>query len=36
VVTHPLLTEATAQLWVPAVFVTVNGRADTLPVLTPQ
>jgi hypothetical protein len=30
------LTEATAQLWVPAVFVQVNGRTDTLPVLTPQ
>jgi hypothetical protein len=30
------LSEADAQLWVPAIFVTVNGRVDALPVLTPQ
>jgi hypothetical protein len=30
------LSDAEAQLWLPAVFVTVNGRADALPVLTPQ
>jgi len=30
------LSDATAQLWVPAVFATVNGRVDSLPVLTPQ
>jgi hypothetical protein len=30
------LSDAQAQLWVPAVFVTVNGRPDSLPVLTPQ
>ncbi len=30
------LSDAEAQLWLPAIFVTVNGRADALPVLTPQ
>ncbi|MGH2584991.1 MAG: SH3 domain-containing protein [Dehalococcoidia bacterium] len=30
------LTDAEAQLWVPAIFVTVNGRVESLPVLTPQ
>lgn len=30
------LSDAESQLWLPAVFVTVNGRADSLPVLTPQ
>lgn len=30
------LTEPESQTWLPAVFVTVNAKTDTLPVLTPQ
>lgn len=30
------LTDGRAQHWVPAVFLTVSGRVDALPVLTPQ
>jgi hypothetical protein len=30
------LADAQAQLWVPAVFVSVNGRTESLPVLTPR
>jgi len=30
------LTDAQAQHWLPAVFLTVAGRVETLPVLTPQ
>ena len=30
------LSDAEAQLWLPAIFVTVNGRVEDLPVLTPR
>ncbi len=30
------LSDAHAQWWVPAVFLTVSGRVESLPVLTPQ
>lgn len=30
------LTEPESQRWIPAIFLTVNGKTDALPVLTPQ